>query len=324
MLGLFFAPDRRADARGAARASARARSSAAATHPIKIAFNMASMLAQVAGRRFVFVAVIDVARARRPTPMSPASWVAALAATLAADLRGRHSPSSSSSACGRRPWTLGELGPHARPWRDRHRRRHRPGAGHRRSCCGDEPDGAGPARRRSPCSASLLYRGYHVQRLRYSRLELLYQFTRSVDQALQNESVHGDRAGRGVRAAARPQRLGRALPSRDAVDLVGRRVPGQARCCSRAAARAPTHDLLRADGPRRRRWPLRCATAARSPACSWSSDRLDDMSTFDARRPQALRGAGRPRQRRAHQLGAGRPGPRRRRRRPSTCRCTTR
>ena len=34
-----------------------------------------------------------------------------------------------------------------------------------------------------------LYRGFHVQRLRYSRLELLYKYTRSVDQALQDESV---------------------------------------------------------------------------------------------------------------------------------------
>ncbi len=34
-----------------------------------------------------------------------------------------------------------------------------------------------------------LYRGYHVQRLRYGRLELLYQFTRSVDVSLQDESV---------------------------------------------------------------------------------------------------------------------------------------
>ncbi|MGZ4640438.1 MAG: diguanylate cyclase domain-containing protein, partial [Actinomycetes bacterium] len=34
-----------------------------------------------------------------------------------------------------------------------------------------------------------LYRGYHVQRLRYGRLELLYKFTNSVDEALQVESV---------------------------------------------------------------------------------------------------------------------------------------
>ncbi|MDQ1616781.1 MAG: hypothetical protein QOJ60_2720 [Actinomycetota bacterium] len=34
-----------------------------------------------------------------------------------------------------------------------------------------------------------MFRGYHVQRLRYGRLELLYEFTRSVDQALQDESV---------------------------------------------------------------------------------------------------------------------------------------
>ena len=34
-----------------------------------------------------------------------------------------------------------------------------------------------------------LYHGYQVQRLRYGRLELLYEFTRSVDQALQDESV---------------------------------------------------------------------------------------------------------------------------------------
>jgi len=34
-----------------------------------------------------------------------------------------------------------------------------------------------------------LFRGYHVQRLRYGRLELLYAFTRSTDQALQDESV---------------------------------------------------------------------------------------------------------------------------------------
>ncbi len=35
----------------------------------------------------------------------------------------------------------------------------------------------------------LLYRGYHVQRLRYARLELLYRFTRSVDRSLAEGNV---------------------------------------------------------------------------------------------------------------------------------------
>jgi diguanylate cyclase (GGDEF)-like protein len=35
----------------------------------------------------------------------------------------------------------------------------------------------------------VLYRGYHVQRLRYGRLELLYQFTSKVDESLRDETV---------------------------------------------------------------------------------------------------------------------------------------
>ncbi|MDQ1627562.1 MAG: hypothetical protein QOI54_1306 [Actinomycetota bacterium] len=35
----------------------------------------------------------------------------------------------------------------------------------------------------------LLYRGYHIQRLRYGRLQLLYEFTRSVDESVRDETV---------------------------------------------------------------------------------------------------------------------------------------
>ena len=123
-----------------------------------------------------------------------------------------------------------------------------------------------------------LYRGYHVQRLRYSRLELLYQFTRSVDQALQNESVMET-----VRAEAcellRARSASVVLCQPNAVTWWSAACQGKPVLLARGGE-SPEHDLLRAEGHvDGLAAPLR--DGGEITGVFLVSDRLDDMSTFD-------------------------------------------
>ena len=142
----------------------------------------------------------------------------------------------------------------------------------------------------------VLYRGYHVQRLRYSRLELLYQFTRSVDQALQNESVMET-----VRAEAcellRARSASVVLCQPNAVAWWAAACQGKPVLLARGGE-SPAHDLLRAEGhvdgmaaPLRDGGEITGVLPGQRPARRHEHVR--------PRRPQALRGAGRARQRRA-------------------------
>src|SRR4249919_3845042 len=153
--------------------------------PIKLAFNMASVFAQLPVAIFVFVGTTKLLGAS-PDSFAPATWVAALAAALAADVVANVAVFVIISLR-LNSWDLGELA----------------------RTLGTAAIGGVVVTdlalvtvlllRENPEALALLavlavlsfllYRGYHVQRLRYSRLELLYQFTRSVDRALQNESV---------------------------------------------------------------------------------------------------------------------------------------
>ena len=123
-----------------------------------------------------------------------------------------------------------------------------------------------------------LYRGYHVQRLRYSRLEDLYGFTRSVDKALQDESVMQT-----VRAEACE-----LLRARNASVVLCQ--PHTTAWWAPACTGAPVllarggetaeHEKLRADGHiDGMAAPLR--DGGEITGVFLVTDRLDDMSTFD-------------------------------------------
>ena len=153
---------------------------------IKIAFNTASFMAQVALAAVVFSFVLEVS-GTDVTTMSPASWVAALAATLTADLVGFLALQV-------------VIGLRSSSWSPRSAARALAGALIGTVVVTDLALVTALVLRRDSNALALLavavvmsfllYRGYHVQRLRYSRLELLYRFTRSVDQALRDGSVH--------------------------------------------------------------------------------------------------------------------------------------
>ena len=167
----------------------------------------------------------------------------------------------------------------------------------------------------------VLYRGFHVQRLRYARLELLYQFTRSVDQALQSESVMETvRAEACELLRARNASVVLCQPNADtwwAAACQGKPVLLARGDVSPAYDLAPGRGSLRRDG---------------GPAAGRRRDHRRLPGHRPARRrehlrqgrPQAVRGAGRARQRRADELRPAWRGCARPRRRPSTCRCTTR
>jgi diguanylate cyclase (GGDEF)-like protein len=138
----------------------------------------------------------------------------------------------------------------------------------------------------------LVYRGYHVQRLRYGRLELLYEFTRSVDESVRDESVL-ETINREARTLLRA-RHSEVVPCDDAVDstvwwrsaceghvlLLPRGKDG----VGHTALRRSGHlDGLAA--------PLR--DGGRIIGVLLVADRLDDVSTFDredARLFEALAG----------------------------------
>jgi hypothetical protein len=138
----------------------------------------------------------------------------------------------------------------------------------------------------------LIYRGYQVERLRYGRLEQLYQFTRSVDESLRDETVL-ETINREARDLLRARHseviLGAELADRTAwwqpaydgeVLLLPRGKDGVAH----AALRRSGHfDGLAA--------PLR--DGGRVTGVLVVADRLDDVSTFDredARLFEALAG----------------------------------
>ena len=153
--------------------------------PIKLAFNLASLAAQVTVACAVFIALLDLVGGQVDT-VSPRTWVAAVVAVLAGDLlsnlavfvivslRQTHWDALSlgrtlaSAAVGSLVVTdlalLAAVVLQTQPW-------------------------ATALLGAAVALSFLLFRGYQVQRLRYGRLELLYRFTRSVDQALQDSAV---------------------------------------------------------------------------------------------------------------------------------------
>jgi diguanylate cyclase (GGDEF)-like protein len=153
--------------------------------PIKVAFNVASALAQAAVAGVVFVGVLALTHAEASS-LSKETWVAALVATLSAELVGNLALFAIISLRQAR-WDVPEL------------LRTLGAAAIGTVVVTDLALVTALVLRRQASALSLLavvgvlcfllFRGYHVQRLRYSRLELLYRFTRSVDQALQDESV---------------------------------------------------------------------------------------------------------------------------------------
>ena len=124
----------------------------------------------------------------------------------------------------------------------------------------------------------VLYRGYHVQRLRYRRLEDLYSFTRSVDQALQDESVMQT-----VRAEAcellRARNASVVLCQPNSTAWWAPACSGTPVLLARGGETAE-HEKLRADGHADgMAAPLR--DGGEITGVFLVTDRLDDMSTFD-------------------------------------------
>jgi diguanylate cyclase (GGDEF)-like protein len=130
--------------------------------------------------------------------------------------------------------------------------------------------------------SAALYRGYHIQRLRYSRLDLLYQFTRSVDEAVGDETV--------IETIVREAKnLLRAQQAQ--VVLCPRTTDGPlnwwAEACEgnllrlERAGRLPIHEALRRSGHAdAMAAPLR--DGGRVTGVLLVMDRLDNVSTFDS------------------------------------------
>ncbi|MEP6760566.1 MAG: EAL domain-containing protein [Sporichthyaceae bacterium] len=153
--------------------------------PIKVTFNLSLWLAQSTAAIFVFTGMLRLLGTEND-PLAPAGWLAALVATQAA-----HVLSGLAVA--------GVIAIRQRSWEGRAVL-----AGLARGAVGtvvvtDLALVTALILRREPMGLALvsvlaalsflLYRGYHVQRLRYGRLELLYAFTRSADQSLLEGSV---------------------------------------------------------------------------------------------------------------------------------------
>ena len=186
-----------------------------------------------------------------------------------------------------RAWDLASAAPHPRHRRDRHLRGHRPRPGHRAGACCESPLALALLAVLAVLSF-VLYRGLPraAAALRPARAALPVH---PVGRPGAAERVgDGDGAGRGLRAAAGPQRLGGALPA--ATPTPGGPPPARASpCCSPAGTSARRTTC---SGPRvtPTRWPPRCATAARSPASSWSPtgsttsapSTRDDLKLFEA------------------------------------------
>jgi diguanylate cyclase (GGDEF)-like protein len=153
--------------------------------PIKVAFNAASVVAQVTVACLVFSAGLQWL-SLDPAALSAATWAVVLAATLAADLVSNVA-------------LLVIISIRQSRWDVRNLAQTLAAAAVGTLVVTDLALVTVLAllRERSllwllavvGVLCFLLYRGYHVQRLRYSRLDLLYRFTQSVDRALRVESV---------------------------------------------------------------------------------------------------------------------------------------
>jgi diguanylate cyclase (GGDEF)-like protein len=242
--------------------------------PIKATFNVGSTVAQITVACLVFASVLHLTH-ESASPVHVASWVAALIATLAADLVANAAVFVIISLrLG--SWDLSELA----------------------RTLGVATIGtvvvtdlalvtvlliriAPPALALLSILAVLsfmLYRGFHVQRLRYSRLELLYRFTGSVDRALQDGSVMET-----VRAEAcellRARNASVVLCQPNSTNWWAAACQGTSVLLSRGGE-GPGHDQLRAEGHvDGLAAPLR--DGGEITAVFLVTDRLDDMSTFD-------------------------------------------
>ena len=153
--------------------------------PIKLAFNLGSLLAQVTVAVAVFLGAAELFGAD-PADLSPPIWLAALLAALAGDLLSNLALFVILGLRQRR-WDLGGFG------------RTLIAATGGTIVVTDLALVATLIGADRPAAIGLLvlalgltfmlYRGYHVQRMRYGRLDLLYRFTRSVDRALNSGSV---------------------------------------------------------------------------------------------------------------------------------------
>ena len=153
--------------------------------PIKLAFNLSLWVAQATTAILVFAGMLRLL-GTESDPLAPAGWFAALVATQAAHVLSGLAVATVISV-------------RQRAWDGRAVL-----VGLARGAVGTvvvtdltlvtalilrrEPSGLVLVSLLAALSF-LLYRGYHVQRLRYGRLELLYAFTRSTDQSLQHGSV---------------------------------------------------------------------------------------------------------------------------------------
>ena len=243
--------------------------------PIKLAFNTASIFLQATVAVTVYAAVID-ATGVTASDLGPMTWVAAIAATVAADLLGNLALFA-IIAIRQGAWDAAELG------------RTLAIAAVGTVVVTDLALLTALVMVREPQGLMLLgviavltfllYRGYHVQRLRYGRLQLLYSFTRSVDQALQagtvRETVTSEarsllRAGYADVVACTPDCQGAWYAA--ACDGTSLRLVRGGTTAAHPALRAAGHiDGMAA--------PLR--EGGEIIGVLVVADRLDDVSTFD-------------------------------------------
>jgi diguanylate cyclase (GGDEF)-like protein len=154
--------------------------------PIKAAFNAANWLLQVTVAIAVFDLALGVLRTR-DEPLSPAGWLAVLVATVTVHLLSGLAVFAAISL-------------RERVWAPRPLPLNLAIGSISTLVVTDLALVTALLVRRETSALALLavlavlsfglFRGYHIQRQRYGRLELLYAFTRSVDQSLQNASVH--------------------------------------------------------------------------------------------------------------------------------------
>ena len=242
--------------------------------PIKLAFNMASVFAQAPLACLVFVATEHLLGAQASS-LGPAVWAAALAATLAADAFGAVAI-----------FVILSLRLGTWDWSELARTVGVAAIG--TVVVTDIALVTAVILRESPSAMALLgvvgvlsyllYRGFHVQRLRYSRLELLYRFTGSVDRALQDESVLET-----VRAEAcqllRARNASVVLCQPNSTQWWAAACRGTPVLLARGGV-GPDNDQLRSEGHADgMAAPLR--DGGEITGVFLVTDRLDDMSTFE-------------------------------------------
>jgi diguanylate cyclase (GGDEF)-like protein len=245
--------------------------------PIKLAFNMASLFAQVPLACLVFASLLELLDPLhlRAQDMTPLVWLATLTAVLTADVLGAValfviiSLRSGSWHLSALPRTLGTVAIGTFVVTDL--------ALVTVLVVLESP----PALALLGVLAVLsyvLYRGFHVQRLRYARLELLYQFTRSVDRALQSESVMETVRGEACELL-RARNASVVLCQPNASTWWAAACQGQPVLLARGDV-SPAYDLLRAEGHLdAMAAPLR--DGGEITGVFLVTDRLDAMSTFD-------------------------------------------